>query len=312
MVKDVLPDVPLRLLEVFASMMRAETTTEAAAMLGLSQPAVSQGLRQLEKLLGLTLFERLHRRLIPTPEARMLYSEIESMTTLVRSFALRARDLQQGMVGRLRVIATPPVGNTLGARALATFMRDRPNLSISFNVHRRVASVIEAVQNGSAEIGLALITAKPVSVNVEIIKRSSMVVVVDETDDLAGERIISAKALAQGAFIGLEIDSAIGMKVRSAFEQTTSPYTPTVEVGNNLTAITLANAGMGAAIVDPYTARHYAAPRMRIRPFIPNCELYVAVFTRRGVPHSSIVRSFMDEVSRQFMNFDETGDTIPL
>lgn len=55
------PDISLRLLEIFGAMMRCETTVEAAEQLGISQPAVSNGIRQLENQLGVTLFERLHR-----------------------------------------------------------------------------------------------------------------------------------------------------------------------------------------------------------------------------------------------------------
>lgn len=42
------PEVSLRLLEIFAAMMRNGTTVEAAEALGVSQPAVSAGLKQLE------------------------------------------------------------------------------------------------------------------------------------------------------------------------------------------------------------------------------------------------------------------------
>lgn len=59
------PDISLRLLQIFGAMMRCETTVEAVEQLGISQPAVSNGIRQLENQLGVTLFERLHRRLQP-------------------------------------------------------------------------------------------------------------------------------------------------------------------------------------------------------------------------------------------------------
>ena len=70
-----MPDVSLRLLEIFAAMMRCSTTVETAEFLGVSQPAVSAGLRQLENQLGITLFERTGRRLQPTAEARDLFEE---------------------------------------------------------------------------------------------------------------------------------------------------------------------------------------------------------------------------------------------
>jgi DNA-binding transcriptional LysR family regulator len=51
---------PFRLLAIVGAMMRRGNTIEAAGALGLSQPAVSIGIRPLEKLIGRTLFERVH------------------------------------------------------------------------------------------------------------------------------------------------------------------------------------------------------------------------------------------------------------
>ncbi|MDB6454195.1 helix-turn-helix domain-containing protein [Falsirhodobacter sp. 20TX0035] len=73
------PEISLRLLEIFAAMMRSSTTTEAAKILHISQPAVSAGLRQLEANLGLRLFERRSRRLDPTNDAHTLYKEISPL-----------------------------------------------------------------------------------------------------------------------------------------------------------------------------------------------------------------------------------------
>ena len=131
-----LPDVSLRLLEIFAAMMRCATTVEAAEQLRISQPAVSAGLRQLENQLGLTLFERTGRRLQPTAEARSLYEEIRPIFSLMRGFSQRARDMQLGMAGRLKVIATPPLGYSVAPVALRRLLEDRPDVSVAFDVRR--------------------------------------------------------------------------------------------------------------------------------------------------------------------------------
>ncbi len=94
------PDISLRLLEIFGAMMRCETTVEAAEQLGISQPAVSNGIRQLESQLGVTLFERLHRRLQPTEEALLLFEDVRPVFSMLRSFSTRARSMRNGLSGR--------------------------------------------------------------------------------------------------------------------------------------------------------------------------------------------------------------------
>ena len=60
----------LRELEIFRTVMMAGSANKAAALLGVSQPAVSQSIRRLEDGAGFALFARLRGRLQPTPEAR--------------------------------------------------------------------------------------------------------------------------------------------------------------------------------------------------------------------------------------------------
>lgn len=67
----------LRQCEVFRAVMEAGTVTEAAHRLRISQPAVSKMLAQLERDLGLRVFLRQRRRLVPTPEGRALHQEVQ-------------------------------------------------------------------------------------------------------------------------------------------------------------------------------------------------------------------------------------------
>ena len=67
----------LRQLEILRAVLRFQTTMAAARVLGMSQPAVSAALKQMESQLGFALFERVNNRLFPTEAARMLQQEAE-------------------------------------------------------------------------------------------------------------------------------------------------------------------------------------------------------------------------------------------
>src|SRR5690349_18827847 len=67
----------IRQLEAFRATMQAGTVSGAAVLLGVSQPAASRLLGRLEKELNLTLFDRTKGRLAPTPEAQILYDQVE-------------------------------------------------------------------------------------------------------------------------------------------------------------------------------------------------------------------------------------------
>ncbi|MEE3100937.1 MAG: LysR family transcriptional regulator, partial [Pseudomonadota bacterium] len=106
-------DLSLRLLEVFGAVMQHQTTVRSAEALGISQPAVSTAIRALEAQVGFALFERRNRRILPTEEALDLYREVEPIVSMLRSVEGRVRDLRAGAAGKLRIMATPPLGHSL-------------------------------------------------------------------------------------------------------------------------------------------------------------------------------------------------------
>ena len=289
------PDISLRLLEIFGAMMRCETTVEAAEQLGISQPAVSNGIRQLESQLGVTLFERLHRRLEPTEEALLLFEEVRPVFSMLRSFSARARAMRLGTSGRLRIMSTPPLGNTVAPKALARFLADRPDVSVAYDV-RRLEHVIDAVQSGAADIGLGLAIERHPSVNIEILARTHMVAVVPKDDPVAGQRSVSAGDLAGRSFIGLDAESRLGQLVREAFARDDVAYDPRVEVRYCSTAAVLASASVGTAVIDPYSAAFQLSENLVELPFQPPCEITAALITRKGVPRSRLLHGFIADL----------------
>lgn len=64
-------------MEAFRAIMREGTVTDAAKLLGLSQPSATELLKHTETKLGFRLFDRFKGRLRPTPEAHVLFEEVE-------------------------------------------------------------------------------------------------------------------------------------------------------------------------------------------------------------------------------------------
>lgn len=305
-----LPNISLRMLEIFATMMRCSTTVETADVLKISQPAVSAGLRQLEGQLGITLFERTARRMAPTAEARELYEEIRPMFGIMRGFSARARDLRLGMAGRLRVMSTPPLGHSVAPLALERLLRGGPDVSVTFDV-RRLEEVLEAVQTGAADIGLALTQDRFDTVSMEVLQRTHMVAMVPATSPLAVQPHITPGDLDAVPMVGLEQDSNLGQLVRSAFDQVGATYAPRVEVRYCETAAVLARSGLGVAIVDPYSACIHRQDLVE-KPFLPLCEVHAVLFTRRGVPQSSLMHRFIAQLRSCLAEFSLKGNATPI
>lgn len=301
-------DLSLRLLEIFGTMMLNQTTVGAAAELGISQPAVSSAIKQLEQQVGFPLFERRNRRLQPTEEARSLFAEIEPIFLHLRSVEGHVRDLREGTAGKLRIMATPPLGHSIIPVVLRRFLADRPGVMVQYDV-RRMEHVIEAVEIGAAEIGVVLGLESHPAVDVRVMRRSDMVALLPSGHPLAGKPVITPQDCALHGHIGLDGASRLGLLVQSAFERDGVPYQPRVEVRYCHTSAVLANAGIGVAVVDSFTSSFVANLDVVARPFAPAIRIGACRLTRADAPLSRLASGFAAEMERLLNADDNAGRT---
>jgi len=82
----------------------------AAARLHMTQPPVTQAIAQLEKTLGVLLFDRTRRRVALTPAAEMLLPEVRELLRRAQALPMRARSAAAGEIGRIRLAFVSTVG----------------------------------------------------------------------------------------------------------------------------------------------------------------------------------------------------------
>lgn len=98
-----LPDLTIRQLEYLVAVDEAPTWARAAALVGVSPSALSQGLAELEKRLGVALFDRETRRRRLRPTAAPVVSHARQVLGLTANLARWADRLKRGVAGRVRV-----------------------------------------------------------------------------------------------------------------------------------------------------------------------------------------------------------------
>jgi DNA-binding transcriptional LysR family regulator len=284
-------DLSLRLLEIFGTLMLHQTTVAAAEELGISQPSVSTAIKQLEQQLGFALFEREKKRMMPTSEARSLFQEVEPLFEHLRSVESRVRDLRGGTVGKLRIMATPPLGHSVVPGALSSFLAARPGVQVQYDV-RRMENVIDAVAIGAADLGLCLGLDSHPGVKVQTIRVDRMVALMAADHPLAAQSVVGPRDMADHGFIGLDRASRLGLLVQNAFDLMRVPYTPQVEVRYCHTAAVLAQACNGVAVVDTYTAAFLPNMSLVSRPFDPMISLPACIISRPGRAPSRLAVEF--------------------
>lgn len=288
-------DMNLRQLEILRAVVRHRTTVAAASELALSQPAISNALKSMEARAGFALFERVNNRLFPTAEAMTLYKESEAIFALHAKLESRVRDLRDNRAGHLGLVATPPLAYSVIPPALKHFLGERPRTRIFFDV-RRYEGILDGLQSGVAELGFALGFTHHPGIAREEVHRGAMVCAMTPDHPLANRDSISAGDLVGLPMIGLERGTRLGEAVRESFAADGAPYQPSVEVRYCNTACALAAAGVGAAVVDPFSPRQTGPRELVVRPFAPHTPAVAYMLWSEARPLSRLARAFLDEV----------------
>lgn len=123
------PGVKLRQIRLFLQIAESGGLTAAGAVLGLSQPAMSKSLAELEDLLGVALFIRLGRRLMLTPEGHAFRRHAKEAVASLDAGAQVIR----GESGRQRISVglLPTVSTRFFPAVVARFLQDKPEVTLS-------------------------------------------------------------------------------------------------------------------------------------------------------------------------------------
>ncbi len=141
----------IRHLRIFIEVVDSGKMSTAAARLFISQPTVSQAIRELEQHYGMLLFERLNKKLYITEKGKRLLSYARSV---VKQFDdMEEMMLKENYVEKIRIGATMTVGNCILSEVIKNFKQLNPNVEIySYVGNTRI--IEEKLLNSELDIGI--------------------------------------------------------------------------------------------------------------------------------------------------------------
>src|SRR3954470_11558012 len=146
----------LKHLRTFSTVAELGSVSKAALRLGVAQPALSRQIIDLEKELGLKLFDRIGRRLLLTREGAQLVENCRTVLGQVAAIADQARVFQGGQAGSLKVGAAPQVMESVIPTTLSTYAKAFPLVDVKMvEVFGRDQLIM--VQRGEIDIGIGLL-----------------------------------------------------------------------------------------------------------------------------------------------------------
>lgn len=288
-----------RQIEAFRAVILSGSATEAAHFLGVTQPAISRLLGDLEYAVGLQLFERKGGKLMPTADGITFYREVERSFVGLERIEKAAKDIRERRGGELRVAALPALATSLLPSVTAEFGAARPGVNISL-YGMTSPSVLDFVITGRCDLGIVHERIPHSAIATHELPAMEAVFIAPSGHPLLDRDVIEPQDLHDRDFVGL----ASASSMRRSFDavMVTHRCAPRIRMESPLTMMLcgLVDAGFGCAIVDPFTASRLPWRNLEIRPFRPAIHFEWSIITPNFSPISSLASDFATEFATSF------------
>lgn len=285
--------VNLKHIEAFRVVMVAGSMTAAAKELFTSQPNISRLITQLERELGMPLFERSGVRLIPTSEGNAFFREVERAFVGLSELTNAAAQIKNLGTGRLRIAAMPSFGWTLVPHAIQRFQAAHPEVTASLHVNTS-ATVNHWASSHFCDLGVAVYTSEATKCTIELLSTQAAVCVIPRGHHLAKKTLLRPRDFEGEAFISLCHGDGTRAITDDVFTRAGVNRILATEAQYAAICCEMVRCGMGVTLAHPIVAMDYAGPDIVLRPFLPDVMFPTYLLFPPHQTPARLTRAFVD------------------
>ena len=242
----------LRHLRAFVVLSEERHFGRAAARLHVAQPALSQTVKQLERQLGSTLFDRSTRRVELTEAGRLLRSRAVAVLEDVARAEAELADLAEGRLGRVAVGFVGTATYDLLPRVARQVRTELPSLDLQLRGETLAPQLLDGVRGRTLDLAvLRPVAADMAGLVVEHLRREPLVAVLPSGHPFAEAGAVALSDLAGEPFVTHPSgrQSFMHQRVLAACRSAGFQPSEVVEVGETATLVVFVAAGLGVALV---------------------------------------------------------------
>lgn len=253
--------VNLELYRVFYTVAKCGSLTKAAEELYISQPAVSQSIKQLESQLGVRLFNRTHRGMeLSAQGGKMIFPEVERALGLLSAAENRVAEMQTAATGLIRIGASDTIFEYFLADKIVEFHEKFPAVKIEL-LADFTPDTIEKLKANRCDVAFVNL---PIEVDSELtlhgncMRLNDIFIVGEKYKDLANEGTMSLSKLKDYPLIMMDKHTVARRSLDNFLGAHGVELQPSIEVGSWDLMKRLVLRGMGIGVIP----REYADLRL--------------------------------------------------
>jgi len=282
---------------VFYFTAKTGSLSKAAAELFITQPAVTQTIKQLEAQLGGQLFFRTSKGVTLTAEGEALYQYIEQAYNFIRNGERKIAGMHQLTDGEIRIGA----GDTLCKHVLLPHLADFHNAYPSIKIHvtnRTTAETLQLLKQGQLDLGIVNMPVTDKSVVIREMMQIEDCLIAGDAFRHLGRHRLAWEELMTYPIMLLERGSATRSYLDRFAEQQGMVLKPEIELGSVDLLVEFARRGFGLAfVVKTFIEDELASGQIhQIHLKKPIPKRGIGLATLKDVPLTAAAVTFMQRI----------------
>ncbi|WP_141439911.1 LysR family transcriptional regulator [Vreelandella titanicae] len=286
-------NVTARQLEAMIAVADLGSFTEAAEKLHLSQPSLSQLVRQLEETLGVRLFERTTRRVSLSAAGQAFLPVAERVLLRLERGMQNMRAFAKGQQGQISFAALLTVGGSLIPAAMAEFQKRYPTIGLEY-LEESDEPIYQQVMAGDVDFGVSVAPVNSDDVNFHPLYKDYLYFVCSPEHPLAGEDEVSWHQIVEWPFIAMKARTSMRRLTEQGFAMTNKPMEPVQVAGYQSTILGMVANNIGVSALPSSLKLMFRRDDVCLIPISERLYRDIGVLTSRRRELTPAATGFID------------------
>ncbi len=285
----------LDLYRMFHTVCKNESFSKAAKSLYMTQPAISQGIAQLEKELETTLFYRTPRGITLTKEGQILYDYVHSAIGILEVGEEKLLEFQNLTTGELRIGVGDTISRYYLLPYLEAFYKRYPGIKLKI-LNGTTLEIANFIKSGEADLGICNLPIQDDHLQVEPCKDVHDIFVCgDKYANLTKDKV-EAKFVMKMPLIFLEKKANSRQYVEQYLREQGMHISPEFELGSHDLLLEFAKINLGIACVIKEFSMDYLERGVvrEIELIEPIPKRQIGICSLKSVPMSRAAKRFVE------------------
>ncbi len=282
----------LKSLRAFLYVMDEGALVHASRRMNLSQPAVSRLVNLLEEEVGVKLFYRDQKTLMPTPEAELFYPEAQRIVASLDDLPDLFRQFRSNALVPLRIVSQLRAANGLIIPALGRFAEQYPEVRTTLDFYGR-RELGRRVQRDKFDLGFFVMPMQNSAMEVLRTFETELQVLLPRSHPMAERDVLTPQDLIGERYIALQR----GLMARDAIDRVLSQAGVNLdvfhEVNSTNTALRLVANESGFTFSDATVLDPLYRESTVLVPWMPSIQISLGLFAPKDQPQHAATEHFI-------------------